>query len=176
MILYKGSQTMQSSTAVLDLDLFDDEERQKRKKSSPFKSKRAREIQEENPNNAVARRGSPFAWVILGAFALGAIVFFVNSKIEMSDINRQTAVVEAGLEEARKENERLGAQLVGMAGPEKIEEYAAGAGLVRAHDSQTIYITVNSDKLVEVAEESEGDWLTYVDRFFDKALEFLGFR
>jgi cell division protein FtsL len=129
----------------------------------------------KNPNASLSRRGNWFFYIIVMICALAIFVFLIHAKIELAEVNSQSAAINSQLEEAKRENSRLSTVLQGMATPAKVEEYAHSIGMVKEQTSQVTYISVNVEKTIEVAPVEEKTVFNKIDDFFSSFLEHLGF-
>ena len=165
--------TNRDRTAVLDYDLrqFDVDEIQR---ATQNRRNRERAKKLENPNTSLSKKGNWFVLIMLAAFVLFVLFIYIHSKIELHQINSETTAVSARLVEAEKENIRLRTSLESMATPAKVEEYAAANGLMREKFSQVTHITVNIEKVAEVAETDGNGLLGAINSRIDDVLEFLG--
>ena len=168
MLQYRGKTAIQEK----DLQMFDVNEEQI---AGNIQKSIIRSEKFEDPNKSASKSGNWVLLMVVAACFLSAIVFFIGRKIELSQINAESSAIEMKLDDARQENSRLKAKLEGLATPAIIEEYAREAGLVKAHNSQITYITVDVENAVEVAPEPPQDFFSKVGRLFDSVLEFLGF-
>jgi cell division protein FtsL len=166
MLRYNGN------TETLDLNLFSTSERDRAEKA---KKHRERTIANKDPNDISSRRGSWMAITFMALFVLGALCVYIYGDIELNRYNSESMAVSQRIEEARRENSRLRAELSSMATPSRIEEFAAANGLVREHISQITHIHINIESVVEVAQREELSFFGRISNGFHDILAFLGF-
>jgi cell division protein FtsL len=163
----KSSVCSKSSWEKYDVD--------EKEAAAQLEKSRQRAERYKNPNVTPSKRGSWFIVMIIGAFVLAAIVFVLDGKIKLSEVNAEHVAASARIERAQRENDRLKTVLEGMVTPAKVEEYAAQNGLIKERVSQVTHIVVNVESIIEVAENRERDILGVVNGWFSNMLEFLGF-
>jgi len=170
MLIYRGS----GKTAVIETDLkmFDVDEKESARRAQ---ANRERAKRFEDPNSGASKRGNWFFWILFAMCVLAAFYIYLSPKIDLNRIDNQTIAAANRLDEAMRENARLQASLEAMATPAKVEEYAAANGLFREQVSQITHITVNVEKIIEVAQPKNKTALGLINDWIGGALEFLGF-
>jgi len=153
-----------------DLRIFDvDDSRSELKE----KRKQERKNRFRDPNTSPSKKGNWFLMTLLIACIAAGAAIFISGKVELSEINAQNSDVMFRLEKAAQENDRLKSQLSSMVTPAKIEEYALDSGLRKEQFSQTTHISVNTEKIVEVAQSQEEDFFGKINNIFDDIRNFL---
>lgn len=159
----------QRSNVAYDLSQFDVDELQERR----AKQRAERNIQMKK--TSVAKSGNAFKTLFV--IACAAIVAFsiLFSKVALSEYATQISAESSALELAQRENIRLQANLDNMVTLSKVEEYAVNElGLQKTQKSQITYISMNTESMTEVADDSGNVFVSIKDWFYS-ILEYLGF-
>ncbi len=161
-----------NSNLAYDLSLFDVDEELERKKEKKREEKSKIQITEKK---AVARNGNVFT-IVISAVACIAVAFAIlYSKVELADYTAMISEVKTELEEARRDNNRLNAELDSMVTLDNVENIAASElGLQKTQNSQINFVTLNTEEMVEVAQTDANIFVSIKDWFYD-VLEYLGF-
>lgn len=124
---------------------------------------------------SVAKSGNWFKTIVLVAFAAMIAFMFVNSKAALSEVSTEISDKSSQLQEAKRENARLQAQLDNMVTLSKVEEMAVSElGLQKTTKSQVHYISVHDRTMVQVAQQDENVFAS-LKNWLDSVSEYLGF-
>ena len=159
-----------NSNLAYDLSLFDTDEELERKKAQKRREKSQLQI---TAKKAVGRNGNAFAAMVAIAFA--AIVAFsvLYSKVQLSDYTGMISETKTQIEQAERENLQLRAELDSMVTLDNVEKIASEElGLQKTQRSQITYVTLNTEEMTEVAEESK-DIFVSIQNWFKNVLEYL---
>lgn len=165
--MYNGNTNL-----AYDLSLFDVDEELERKKEKKREEKQNIKLAEKK---AVARNGNAFA-IVASALVCVAVAFAIlYSKVELSDYTAMISEVKTELEVEQRENARLNAELDSMVTLDNVENIATSQlGLQKTQNSQINFVTLNIEKMTEVAETDTNIFVSIKDWFYD-VLEYLGF-
>ncbi len=162
---------MYQDNLAYDLSLFDVDEEQEKKKAK----KRAESRIKISAKKAVARNGNAFAAVICVAACMAVAFSILYSKLELSEYTSKISTIKTEIETAERENLRLNAELDSMVTLDNVEATASNElGLQKTQNSQITFVTLNTEQMTEVAEESGNIFVSIQDWFYD-VLEYLGF-
>ena len=105
-----------------------------------------------------------------------AVAFSIlYSKLELSEYTSKISTIKTEIETAERENLRLNAELDSMVTLDNVEATASNElGLQKTQNSQITFVTLNTEQMTEVAEESGNIFVSIQDWFYD-VLEYLGF-
>ena len=165
------------SNLAYDMSLFDvDDEYQKRREQR----RREREKNEKadlklNEKKAVGRNGNAFAALV--AVSCAALVAFsiLYSKVQLSEYTSMISETETQIEQAKRENARLSAELDSLVTLDNVEKIASEElGLQKTQNSQITFISLNTEEMTEVAEENDNVFIS-IKNWFYGILEYLGF-
>lgn len=161
-----------NTNLAYDLSLFDVDEELERKKEQKREEKSKIKITEKK---AVARNGNAFA-IVAAAVACIAIAFSIlYSKVELAEYAVMISEVKTELDTEQRENARLNAELDSMVTLDNVENIAATElGLQKTQNNQINFVTLNTEKMTEVAETEANIFVSIKDWFYD-VLEYLGF-
>ncbi|MBD5104352.1 MAG: hypothetical protein HDT47_05765 [Ruminococcaceae bacterium] len=156
------------SNVAYDLSQFDTDGRVRRQ---PKQSKAHLKMHK----TSVAKSGNWFKTIVLVTFAAIVAFMFVNSKAALSEVSTEISSKSSELQEAKRENTRLQAQLDNMVTLSKVEEIAISElGLQKTAKSQVRYISVHDRTMVQVAEREENVFAS-LKNWLDSVSEYLGF-
>ena len=165
--MYNGN-----SNLAYDLSLFEVDEEYERKKEKKREEKSHIKMTEKK---AVARNGSVFATVICAVLFMAVAFSILYSKVELSEYTAMISEVKTQLETEQRENDRLNAELDSMVTLDNVENIAASQlGLQKTQSNQIAFVTLNTEKMTEVAETDTNIFVSIKDWFYD-VLEYLGF-
>lgn len=165
--MYNGNTNL-----AYDLSLFEVDEDLERKKERKREEKSHIKITEKK---AVARNGSIFGTIAAAGVCIAIAFSILNSKVELSDYTAMISEVKTELEAEQRENDRLNAELDSMVTLDNVESIAASElGLQKTQNSQISFVTLNTEKMTEVAETEANIFVSIKDWFYD-VLEYLGF-
>ncbi len=161
-----------NTNLAYDLSLFDVDEELEQKKAQKREEKGKIKITEKK---AVARNGNAFT-IVAAAVACIAIAFSIlYSKVELSEYAVMISEVKTELDAEQRENARLNAELDSMVALDNVENIAASElGLQKTQNTQINFVTLNTEKMTEVAETEANIFVSIKDWFYD-VLEYLGF-
>lgn len=165
--MYNGN-----SNLAYDLSLFEVDEEYERKKEKKREEKSHIKMTEKK---AVARNGNAFATVVCAVIGVAIAFAILYSKVELSQYASMISEVKTQLETEQRENDRLNAELDSMVTLDNVENIAASElGLQKTQSSQIAFVTLNTEKMTEVAETDTNIFVSIKDWFYD-VLEYLGF-
>ncbi len=165
--MYNGN-----SNLAYDLSLFEVDEEFERKKEKKREEKSSIKITEKK---AVARNGNAFATVAAAGVCIAIAFSILYSKVELADYTAMISEVKTELETEQRENDRLNAELDSMVTLDNVENIAASElGLQKTQNSQINFVTLNTEKMTELAETDTNIFVSIKDWFYD-VLEYLGF-
>ncbi len=165
--MYNGN-----SNLAYDLSLFDVDEEYEKKKEQKREEKSHIRMTEKK---AVARNGSIFATVVSAVLCIAVAFSILYSKVELAEYTAMISEVKTQLETEQRENARLNAELDSMVTLDNVESIAATElGLQKTQNSQINFITLNTEKMTEVAQTDTNIFVSIKDWFYD-VLEYLGF-
>ncbi len=165
--MYNGN-----SNLAYDLSLFEVDEEYERKKEQKREEKSHIRMTEKK---AVARNGSIFATVVSAVLCIAVAFSILYSKVELAEYTAMISEVKTQLETEQRENDRLNAELDSMVTLDNVESIAASElGLQKTQNSQINFVTLNTEKMTEVAQTDTNIFVSIKDWFYD-VLEYLGF-
>ena len=165
--MYNGN-----SNLAYDLSLFETDEEYERKKEQKREEKSHIRITEKK---AVARNGSIFATVVSAVLCIAVAFSILYSKVELAEYTAMISEVKTQLETEQRENNRLNAELDNMVTLDNVESIAASElGLQKTQNSQINFVTLNTEKMTEVAQTDTNIFVSIKEWFYD-VLEYLGF-
>ena len=165
--MYNGN-----SNLAYDLSLFETDEEYERKKEQKREEKSHIRITEKK---AVARNGSIFATVVSAVLCIAVAFSILYSKVELAEYTAMISEVKTQLETEQRENNRLNAELDSMVTLDNVESIAASElGLQKTQNSQINFVTLNTEKMTEVAQTDTNIFVSIKEWFYD-VLEYLGF-
>ncbi len=165
--MYNGN-----SNLAYDLSLFETDEEYERKKEQKREEKSHIRMTEKK---AVARNGSVFATVVSAVLCCAVAFSILYSKVELAEYTAMISEVKTQLETEQRENDRLNAELDSMVTLDNVESIAATElGLQKTQNSQINFVTLNTEKMTEVAQTDSNIFVSIKDWFYD-VLEYLGF-
>ncbi len=165
--MYNGNTNL-----AYDLSLFEVDEELERKKEKKREEKQNIKITEKK---AVARNGNAFAMVAAAVVCIAIAFAILYSKVQLSDYTAMISEVKTELEVEQRENSRLNAELDSMVTLDNVENIAMSQlGLQKTQNSQINFVTLNIEKMTEVAETDTNIFVSIKDWFYD-VLEYLGF-
>lgn len=165
--MYNGN-----SNLAYDLSLFETDEEYERKKEQKREEKSHIKMTEKK---AVARNGSAFATVVCAVLCIAVAFAILYSKVELAEYTAMISEVKTQLETEQRENDRLNAELDSMVTLDNVESIAATElGLQKTQNSQINFVTLNTEKMTEVAQTDSNIFVSIKDWFYD-VLEYLGF-
>ncbi len=165
--MYNGNTNL-----AYDLSLFEVDEEYERKKEKKREEKSKIKITEKK---AVARNGNAFAMVVSAVACIAIAFSILYSKVELSDYTAMISEVKTELDAEQRENARLNAELDSMVTLDNVENIAATElGLQKTQNSQINFVTLNTEKMTEVAQTDSNIFVSIKDWFYD-VLEYLGF-
>ena len=165
--MYNGN-----SNLAYDLSLFEVDEEYEKKKEQRREEKSHIRMTEKK---AVARNGSIFATVVSAVLCIAVAFSILYSKVELAEYTAMISEVKTQLETEQRENDRLNAELDSMVTLDNVESIAASElGLQKTQNSQINFVTLNTEKMTEVAKTDTNIFVSIKDWFYD-VLEYLGF-
>lgn len=165
--MYNGN-----SNLAYDLSLFEVDEEYEKKKEQKREEKSHIRMTEKK---AVARNGSVFATVVSAVLCIAVAFSILYSKVELAEYTAMISEVKTQLETEQRENDRLNAELDSMVTLDNVESIAATElGLQKTQNSQINFVTLNTEKMTEVAQTDTNIFVSIKDWFYD-VLEYLGF-
>lgn len=165
--MYNGN-----SNLAYDLSLFEVDEEYEKKKEQKREEKSHIRMTEKK---AVARNGSIFATVVSAVLCIAVAFSILYSKVELAEYTAMISEVKTQLETEQRENDRLNAELDSMVTLDNVESIAASElGLQKTQNSQINFVTLNTEKMTEVAKTDTNIFVSIKDWFYD-VLEYLGF-
>ena len=165
--MYNGN-----SNLAYDLSLFEVDEEYEKKKEQRREEKSHIRMTEKK---AVARNGSIFATVVSAVLCIAVAFSILYSKVELAEYTAMISEVKTQLETEQRENDRLNAELDSMVTLDNVESIAATElGLQKTQNSQINFVTLNTEKMTEVAQTDTNIFVSIKDWFYD-VLEYLGF-
>ena len=161
------------SNLAYDLSRFDSTAREERERRED-RERRKREIKMNK--HSVSRSGSKFAILVCAAVCMGAFWALMSQNTRADDMARMVDDQKKLLAEAQSENSLLQSRLDSKVNIGYIEEYAASElGMTKVSNSQINYLSVNTESLIEVSPEDDGNIFTAVADWFGDLLEYIGF-
>ena len=165
--MYNGN-----SNLAYDLSLFEVDEEYEKKKEQKREEKSHIRMTEKK---AVARNGSIFATVVSAVLCIAVAFSILYSKVELAEYTAMISEVKTQLETEQRENNRLNAELDSMVTLDNVESIAASElGLQKTQNSQINFVTLNTEKMTEVAHTDANIFVSIKEWFYD-VLEYLGF-
>ncbi len=124
---------------------------------------------------AAARNGSWLKTMLFVTVLVVLALAFVNEKALISEYSVQIGDSTATLDEAKRENARLKAELDGIVTLGRVEEVAVSSlGLQKTAKTQIKYITVYDRTMVQ-SSASDLNVFERLENWFDNTSEYLGF-
>ncbi len=161
-----------NTNLAYDLSLFDVDEEEERRRAKKRAEKSNIKITEKK---AVARNGSVFMAVASAVTVVIVAFAILYSKVQLSDYTAMISDVKTEIQLAERENLRLNAELDSMVTLDNVESIATNElGLQKTQNSQVIFVTKNTEKMTEVAENDTNIFMSIRD-WFSGILEYLGF-
>lgn len=165
--MYDYNKYNQSNVAY-DLSQFDVDVKVQRK---PRQTKAHLKVH----TTSVAKSGNYFKTLVVVACAVLVAFLILNSKAALSEVSTEISNKTTALQEAKKENARLQAQLDNMVTLSKVEEVAISElGLQKTTKNQVRYIYITDRTMVQVAEKEENVFEA-LKNWADGISEYLGF-
>jgi len=152
------------STAY-DIAMFEEREKEEQPK-----------IKRAAKTDSASRRGNAFKIIIMAVCAVMLPIYFLASKVELSELTGKINSAQAELEQAQSENLRLQAELDNIVTLSRVEEFAQNElGMQRITTAQGTHISLNTGGTTEIAQDLD-DPVTIISQWFSNVLEYLGFR
>lgn len=151
-----------------DLSLFDTEEIDRKMKQN--KRERFRVV--ETP---AAKRGNMLKIILSAACCVGIALYFLASKVTISELALKIDADRASIETLKMENERLQTELENIVSLAKVEDYAVNElGLTKIGAGQQHYITLDIESMAEVNGGAGDNVFVMIHEWFAGILEYLG--
>ena len=164
-----------NSNLAYDLSLFDTDEALERRRAEKEKQRKEAASIKMTEKKSIGRNGSVLA--ALAAVSFVAIIAFsiLYSKVQISDYTSMISETKNEIEQVKRDNVRLNAELDSMYTLDNVEKIAAEElGLQKTQSSQITFITMNTEEMTEVADENTNIFVSIKNWFYD-VLEYLGF-
>lgn len=164
-----------NSNLAYDLSLFDTDEALERRRAEKEKQRKEAASIKMSEKKSIGRNGSVLA--ALAAVTFAAIIAFsiLYSKVQISNYTSMISETKNEIEQVKRDNVRLNAELDSMYTLDNVEKIAAEElGLQKTQSSQITFITMNTEEMTEVAEENTNIFVSIKNWFYD-VLEYLGF-
>jgi len=151
------------------LSLFDTPEKKRTQDEKP-------EIQIKHGTYSRAKSGSVMKILLVAICAVLLPMYFLSSKVELSELSGKISNEQIALEKAQSENLRLQAELDNLITLANVEHYAKyELGMQKVTISQGRHISLGTGGTTEIADNT-GSPVSFVSDWFSDMLEFLGFR
>ena len=154
-----------------DLSRFDTAAREQRARENG----RAKSKITIAPAASASKSGNVMKLVVAIAALTGALMAVNYCETEKDNSARMVVQQEAELAAATDDNALLQSKLESMANIGYIEQYATeNLGMTKVSSSQKKYVSVNTESLIETAEDDSACFLGSVKYWFKSILEYIG--
>ncbi len=164
-----------NSNLAYDLSLFDTDEALERRRAEKEKQRKEAASIKMSEKKSIGRNGSVLA--TLAAVTFVALIAFsiLYSKVQISNYTSMISETKNEIEQVKRDNVRLNAELDSMYTLDNVEKIAAEElGLQKTQSSQITFITMNTEEMTEVADENTNIFISIKNWFYD-VLDYLGF-
>lgn len=164
-----------NSNLAYDLSLFDTDEALERRRAEKEKQRKEAASIKMSEKKSIGRNGSVLA--ALAAVTFVALIAFsiLYSKVQISNYTSMISETKNEIEQVKRDNVRLNAELDSMYTLDNVEKIAAEElGLQKTQSSQITFITMNTEEMTEVADENTNIFVSIKNWFYD-VLDYLGF-
>jgi len=156
------------TSVAYDFDLFDVRERE----AEVNKPK----INMTAGAQTASRSGSAFKILLIAVCAVMLPIYFLSSKVQLSELSGMISNTLAELEQATGDNARLQAELDSIVTTARVQEFAENElGMQKITTSQGVRISLGTGGTIEVAENTDNP-VTFISKWFSDVLEYLGFK
>jgi cell division protein FtsL len=156
-------------SVAYDFALFEEGVREEKE---PKIKRAARTLERYSPS----RRGNVFGIILMAALAVMLPIYFLSSKVELSELTGKINAAQFELEYAQNENLRLQAELDNIVTLSRVEDFAQNVlGMQRITTAQGTHISLNTGGTTEIAQDLDNP-VTFISQWFSDVLEYLGFR
>lgn len=126
--------------------------------------------------HSVSRSGSKMKILLCGFAVFGLLTVLNIQNTRVDDAARMVDDKRTELNEALDENSLLQSRLDSKVNISYIEEYAVEQlGMTTVTNSQIKYLSVNTEKLIEVTPDNSGSIFSSIADWFSDLLEYIGF-
>lgn len=152
-----------------DFELFATPERKKNEEQKP-------EIQIKHGNYSRAKNGSVMKVLLMAILAVTIPIYFLSSRVELSELSGKINSGQVALERAQSENMRLQAELDNLVTLANVEHHAKyELGMQKITTSQGRHISLGTGLITEINTDA-GNPVSFISDWFSDMMEFLGFR
>ncbi len=134
------------------------------------------EVAERERNISVKnidQRGAAVKVFFIAVSTLFLLCCFIYAKVEVNEVYNDIALEKKNIELLKSENVRLQSEVEAKMSMKNIEDYAENVlGLEKLEKSQTVYMEVQSDSVIEVVEEETNLFVIIRDEL-DSMLEYI---
>ncbi len=126
--------------------------------------------------NTVEKTVSAVKIFIMGAATLFLLCAVLYGKSEINSLYAQATDAQSQLSLLTNESARLETELERKTSISSVENYAENdLGLVKLDKSQVKYVKIQSENVVEVVKNDDGNILITIKNWFSDVLEYIGF-
>ncbi len=123
----------------------------------------------------IEQRGSAVKVFFAAVAILFFMCFFIYAKVQVNDVYNEIASVKKEIELLSSENVRMQSEIEAKMSMKNVEDYAENVlGLEKLEKSQIVYMEVQADSVIEVAEEEKSFIVILADEFKDMLEYFFG--
>ncbi|MCL2076800.1 MAG: hypothetical protein FWH08_00125 [Oscillospiraceae bacterium] len=156
------------TSAAYDFALFETNTKEKEKEAEA-------EIKIKVGSHSAAKSGSILKVLLAAVCAVALPIYFLSSKVQLSELSGKISDGLILLEQAQSENLRLQSELDNIVTLARVEEYAKNElGMQKIMTAQGKHISLDTGKTTEIAEIAD-DAATSISNWFSGVLEYLGF-
>ena len=121
----------------------------------------------------IDQKGAAVKVFFIAVSVLFLLCCFIYAKVEVNEVYNDIALEKKNIELLKSENVRLQSEVEAKMSMKNIEDYAENVlGLERLEKSQTVYMEVQSDSVIEVVEEETSLFVIIRDEL-DSMLEYI---
>jgi cell division protein FtsL len=158
------------TSAAYDFSLFESHEH-KRKPEEPKIG-----IKTNNAPLSASRSGNVFKILLAAICAVMLPIYFLSSKVQLSELSIQISNTQLELSQAERENARLQAELDSIVTLAMVEDFAENTlGMQKITTTQGVHITMGAGGTTQIAEDLNNP-VNIIAKWFSDTLEYLGFR
>ncbi len=161
-----------NTNLAYDLSLFDRASREKERNEKRAQNPKIR----MTAAPSVSRSGSMFKVAVTALVIFGALCAVNYSNTMVDDAALKIENQQEELRDALDDNELLQNRLDTMVNTSYIEQYAEETlGMTKVSPSQKEYISVNTEKLVQVEKQESLGFIDGLKSWWEEVLEYIGF-
>lgn len=121
------------------------------------------------------QKGAAVKVFLIAVSVLFLFCCFIYAKVEVNEVYNEIALTKKEIDLLKSENVRMQSEIEAKMSMKNIEDYAENVlGLEKLEKSQIVYMQVQSDSVIEVAEEEESFFVTLRDELNDMLEYILG--